>query len=53
MPHLDGKTLGQYQIIEAIGSGGTAQIYRAYQPSVKREVVVKFYLHPSRMTPVL
>ena len=41
MPHLDGKTLGQYQIIESIGSGGTAQIYRAYQPSVKREVVVK------------
>jgi len=41
MPHLDGKTLGQYQIIESIGSGGTAQIYRAYQPSVRREVVVK------------
>jgi len=46
MPHLNGKTLGQYQIIEPIGSGGTAQIYRAYQPSVRREVVVKV-LSPS------
>lgn len=46
MPHLSGKSLGQYQIIEPIGSGGTAQIYRAYQPSVKRDVVVKV-LSPS------
>jgi len=41
MPHLSGKSLGQYQIIEPIGSGGMAQIYRAYQPSVKRDVVIK------------
>lgn len=41
MPHLNGKMLGQYQMIESIGGGGTAQIYRAYQPSVKREVVIK------------
>jgi len=46
MPHLSGKSLGQYQIIEPIGSGGTAQIYRAYQASVKRDVVVKV-LSPS------
>ena len=41
MSDLSGKTLGQYQILEPIGSGGMAQIYRAFQPSVKREVVVK------------
>ena len=41
MPQLSGKALGQYQIIESIGQGGMAEIYRAYQPSVKREVVVK------------
>jgi serine/threonine protein kinase len=41
MPHLSGKSLGQYQIIESIGKGGMAEIFRAYQPSVKREVVVK------------
>jgi polar amino acid transport system substrate-binding protein len=46
MSHLSGKSLGQYKIIEPIGSGGTAQIYRAYQPSVKRDVVVKV-LSPS------
>ena len=46
MPQLSGKSLGQYQLIEPIGSGGTAQIYRAYQPSVKRDVVVKV-LSPS------
>ena len=46
MPQLNGKTLGQYQIIEPIGRGGTAQIYRAYQPSVRREVVIKV-LSPS------
>jgi len=41
MSDLAGKTLGKYRIIESIGSGGMAQIYRAYQPSMKREVVVK------------
>ena len=46
MPHLSGKSLGHYQIIEPIGSGGTAQIYLAYQPSVKRDVVIKV-LSPS------
>src|SRR5512134_3424737 len=41
MPHLSGKSLAQYQIIESIGKGGMAEIFRAYQPSVKRDVVVK------------
>ena len=41
MPPLNGKALGQYQIIESIGKGGMAEIFRAYQPSVKRDVVVK------------
>ena len=51
MPHLGGKTLGQYQIIEPIGQGGMAEIYRAYQPSVKREVVVKVLAHTLRDNP--
>jgi len=45
MTHLSGKTFGQYQIIESIGRGGTAQIYRAYQPSIRREVVIKVLSH--------
>ena len=51
MPHLGGKTLGQYQLIESIGQGGMAEIYRAYQPSVKREVVVKVLSHTLRDEP--
>lgn len=51
MPHLGGKTLGQYQLIEPIGQGGMAEIYRAYQPSVKRDVVVKVLAHTLRDDP--
>ena len=41
MSDLRGKTLGQYQIIQPIGSGGMATIYRAYQPALDRVVAVK------------
>jgi polar amino acid transport system substrate-binding protein len=46
MSDLSGKTLGQYQIIKPIGQGGMAIIYLAYQPSVKREVVIKVMASP-------
>lgn len=36
-----GTTLGQYQIIEAIGSGGMASVFKAYQPALERFVAVK------------
>jgi serine/threonine-protein kinase len=38
---LVGARLGHYQIIEEIGKGGMATVYRAYQPSVGRDVAVK------------
>lgn len=38
---LIGKTIGQYQIQEQIGQGGMATVYRAYQPSINRQVAVK------------
>ena len=41
MPSLVGKTLGQYHVLEEIGRGGMAIVYRAYQPSLQRYVAIK------------
>src|SRR4051812_32083849 len=38
---LTGFALGQYQIVDRIGSGGMATVYRAIQTSLNREVAVK------------
>ncbi len=43
-----GKTLGGYQILEQIGQGGMATIYKAYQPSMDRYVAIKVL--PSHFT---
>lgn len=36
-----GKRLSSYDILEEIGSGGMATVYRAYQPAVDRHVAIK------------
>ncbi|MFQ5944358.1 MAG: serine/threonine-protein kinase, partial [Anaerolineales bacterium] len=38
---LIGKTLGSYQVLEQLGRGGMAVVYKAYQPSLDRYVAIK------------
>lgn len=38
---LPGQMLGSYRIISQIGKGGMATVYKAYQPSMDRNVAIK------------
>lgn len=35
------RTLGQFQILEQVGKGGMATVYRAYQSNLQRQVAIK------------
>ena len=41
MSDLVGRTLGQYEIVAELGHGGMANVYRAVQASIGREVAIK------------
>lgn len=41
MDNLKGKTLGRYHLIEPLGEGGMAMVYKAYDANLERKVAIK------------
>lgn len=45
---LTGKTIGKYRLLDKIGQGGMAQVYKAYQPDLDRYVAIKILPAPDQ-----
>ncbi|HEY43718.1 MAG TPA: serine/threonine protein kinase [Anaerolineae bacterium] len=48
MSFVQGESVGPYRIIEQLGQGGMATVYKAYHPALERYVAIKA-LHPAFM----
>lgn len=48
---LRGKIIGQYQVLEPLGVGGMAQVYKALHPRLKRLVALKVILPEAAARP--
>jgi serine/threonine protein kinase/Tfp pilus assembly protein PilF len=46
MPFTIGETIGPYQLVEQLGQGGMATVFKAYHPALDRYVAIKA-LHPA------
>ena len=44
MNDLAGQSIKGYELTELIGAGGFGEVYRAHQPSIKRDVAIKIIL---------
>ena len=44
MSDFSNRTIKGYELRERVGAGGFGEVYRAYQPSVGREVAIKVIL---------
>lgn len=48
MPFVIGETVGPYRIVEQLGQGGMATVFKAYHPALDRYVAIKA-MHPAFM----
>jgi serine/threonine-protein kinase len=50
MPNLIGQSFGRYHILEQLGEGGMATVYKAFDTRLERDVAVKV-IRPEKSTP--